>query len=74
MLNVRQVDFAMDDECEKSRMKEATNELASLISSLNLESEEMLFEEYVQLAGEDVVDAKYTMGELVDWHGVEKSI
>ena len=47
-------------------MKEATNVLASLISSLNLESEEILFEEYVQLAGEDVVDAKYIMGELVD--------
>ena len=26
----------------------------------------MLFEEYVQLAGEDVVDAKYIMAKLVD--------
>ena len=31
-------------------MKEAANELASFISSLNLGSEEMLIEEYVQLA------------------------
>jgi hypothetical protein len=30
------VDFAMDDEHAKSRMKEVTNELASLFSSLNL--------------------------------------
>jgi hypothetical protein len=31
-------------------MKEVENELASLISSLNLGSEEMPVEEYVQLA------------------------
>jgi hypothetical protein len=47
----------MGDECKKSRMKEASNELASLFSSLNLESEEIFIEEYVQLAGEDIVDA-----------------
>ena len=41
----------MDGEHEKSRMKEATNELASLTSSLILGSEEFLIEEYVQLAG-----------------------
>ena len=55
----------MDDEHEKSRMKDVKNKLASLISSLNLGSEEMLVEEYV-LAGEEIVDAKYTMPELVD--------
>jgi hypothetical protein len=38
-------------------LKEATNELASLVSSLNLGNEEMLIEEYVQLAGEKIVDA-----------------
>jgi hypothetical protein len=32
-------------------------EMASLVSSLNLGSEEMLIEEYVQLAGEKIVDA-----------------
>ena len=31
--------FAMNDEHENLRMKEATNEPASLISSLNLESQ-----------------------------------
>ena len=46
----------MDDECEKSIMEVATNELASLISFLNLGSEEMPIEEYVQLIGEEIVD------------------
>jgi hypothetical protein len=41
------VDFAMDNEHEKLRMKEAANELATLIFSLSLGSEEMLIEEYV---------------------------
>jgi hypothetical protein len=39
------------------RIKEATNELASLISFWNLGSEEIPIEEYVQLAGEEIVDA-----------------
>jgi hypothetical protein len=37
----------MDGEHEKLRMKEATNELASFISSLNLGSKELPIEEYV---------------------------
>ena len=59
--------FSMDGECERLRMKESTNELASLISSLNLGSEELHVEEYVQLAGDKtIVDAKYNMIELVN--------
>ena len=46
----RSANFSMDNECEKSRMKETTNELASPISSLNLGSEELPIAEYVQLA------------------------
>ena len=42
--------FAMDDEHENERMEKAVNELATLISSLNLESEIMPIEEYMQLA------------------------
>ena len=39
------VDFAMDNECEKSQMNKATNELARrVISSLNIGSEEMTIE------------------------------
>lgn len=38
------------------RMKEATNEVASLISSLNIGSEEMPIEDYLQLAREQIVD------------------
>lgn len=45
-------DFTMDDEHGKSRMKEATNNLASLISSLTIENEGMLIDEYIQLAQE----------------------
>jgi hypothetical protein len=56
----------MDDEIEKSWMKEVENELASLISSLNLGSEEMPVEEYVQLAWEEIVDVEYNMAKLVD--------
>ena len=51
------VDFAMDDEHEKSTVKEATSELANLIATLTLGSEEMPIEEYVQPAKEEVLDA-----------------
>jgi len=56
----------MDDECKKLRMKEATNELASLVSSLNLGSEEMPIEKYVQLVGDDIVYAKCIMVEIMN--------
>jgi hypothetical protein len=59
-------DFARDDECEKLRMKKSTNELASLILSLNYGSEEMPIEEYVHLVGENIVDTWYIMVELAD--------
>ena len=65
------VDFFMNDEHEISRVKEATNELANLISSLNFGSEEILIEEYVQWVGEYIVDAKYNMAKLVDLAWVE---
>ena len=58
--------FAMDDEWKNLRMKEATNEVASLVFSLNLGSEEMPIEEYVQLVGEEIVYAKYIMVEMVN--------
>ena len=57
MSNILLVDFGMDHEREKLRMKEVANELASLISSLNLGSKEMPIEEYVQLVEEEIVDA-----------------
>lgn len=52
-------DFDMDHECEKSRMEGATNELASIISSMNIGSEETPIEEYIYilLVWEEVVDA-----------------
>ena len=63
----RSANFATDDERGKLRMKEATIKLASLMSSLNLGSEEMPIEEYVQLVGEEIVNVQYN-------NGVEKSI
>ena len=61
----------MDDEREKLRMKDVSNEFASLISSLNLGSEEMPIKEYMQSAGKEIVDAKYIMIELMDLAWVE---
>ena len=56
----------MNVEHENLRIKKAMNELASLISSLNLGSEKMFVKEYVQLAWEDIVDAEHNMVKLVD--------
>ena len=44
-------DLAIYKKHEKSRMKEASDEFSSLVSSLKLRSEKMPIEEYVQLAG-----------------------
>ena len=43
-------DYAIYSEHEKLRMKVTENELARIISFLNLRSEEMPIEKYVQLA------------------------
>ena len=50
------VPICMDDEMWEWKLKEATNKCASLISSLIIGNEEMPIEEYVQLAGEKIVD------------------
>ena len=55
----------MDHERVKPRIKETTNELTSLISSLNLGSKEVPIEVYVQLAREEIVDVEYNMVELM---------
>jgi hypothetical protein len=46
----------MDDEHEDARIKERTNEMASLISFLNFGSEKMHVDECVELAREEIVD------------------
>ena len=61
----------MNDEHEKSRMKEATNELACLISSLNLESEDMLIKENVRLEERKLLMQSTTWFSWRIWHGVE---
>ena len=64
----------MNDEHEKSRMKKTTNNLTSLISSLDLRSEKTNIEEYVQLAAEEIVDGEYIRASWWIIHGVQKSI
>ena len=56
--------FSIDGEHEKSRMKEVANELASLVSYLNLGSEEMPFEENVRLVGENNCQCKVQHGSV----------
>ena len=48
------------------KWKEATNELTSLVSTLNPGSEIRPIEEYVHLAQEEIIDAKYRMVESVE--------
>ena len=59
-------DFANDDQREKSRLIKESKDLALLISKLQLGSDEMSFEEYVVMEGEDIIEVEYCMSELVD--------
>jgi hypothetical protein len=69
------VDFDMDGEREKSRMKRSNNKLVSLVSSLNLGSENFLIEECVQLAREKkLLMHSTTWPSWMIWHGVERFI
>ena len=68
------VNFAMDHEHETLRMKETTNKLVSLNSSLNFGSEEMPIQEYVQLARDKLLMQSIKWLSWWIWHGVEKSI
>jgi hypothetical protein len=64
------VNFAMDE----LRMKEIANELACLIFCLNIGSEEISTEEYVQWAGEEIVEQSISWLSWWIQYGVEKSI
>jgi hypothetical protein len=68
------VNFAMDHEHEKLRMKGTTNKLVRFISSLNFGSKEMPIQEYVQLARDKLLMQSITWLSSWIWHGVEKSI
>jgi hypothetical protein len=48
------------------RVEEKTNELTSLVCSLNFGSEEMLVEEYVQMTKEEFLDVEHRMAKLVN--------
>ena len=49
--------FSMNDGREKSRMKDVGNELASLVSSFNLEYEKMPYQRICAMAREKIIDA-----------------
>ena len=54
-------DFANEDQREKSRLTKESEDLTLLISKLQLGSNEMPFEEYVVMEGEDIIEAEYCM-------------
>ena len=58
--------FVNEDQREKSRLIKEFENLALLISKLQLGSDEMPFEEDVVMEGEDIIEAEYCMSELVD--------
>jgi hypothetical protein len=50
------VDFALVDEREKTRMREESYELGALISKLQLGDDEMSIETYIQMEGEESIE------------------
>jgi hypothetical protein len=60
------VDFSLVDEREKNRMREESNELGALISKLQLDDDEISIETYIQMEGEEVIELKLSIDELVD--------
>ena len=60
------VDFALVDEREKNRMQEESHELGALISKLRLGDDEMSFETYIRMEGEEITELELSTNELVD--------
>ena len=61
-----EVDFNLVDEREKNRMQEESHELGALISKLRLGDDEMSFETYIQMEGEEITELELSIDELVD--------
>ena len=68
------VDWSANFSMDELRKKEVANEIASLISSLNLGSEEMSDEEHLQLVGEEIVKQRTSWLSWWIWHGVQYQI
>ena len=68
-----QIGMSIYNQCENLRMKEATNELASFILSLNLGSEEMLLYMLCWHERKSLMHSTTWLSWWI-WHGVEKSI
>ena len=60
------VEFALVDEKEKNWTQEESYELGALISKLQLGDDEMSFETYIQMEGEEITELKLSIDELVD--------
>ena len=65
LLETYSANIAMNDDCERLRMKVTTTGLASLIFSLNLGVKKFLLKNVRNLQ-EEIVDALYNMAKLVD--------
>ena len=74
LLAHRSANFSIYDECEKLRMKEASNELTSLISSLNLGSEESVLKNMYNWKEKQLLMQSTTWLSWWLLHGVENSI
>ena len=57
--------FALDDVREKSMMLKDSEELAFFIGKLQLLSEEMQVDEYIQMDGKDLIEEELTNAELI---------
>jgi hypothetical protein len=60
------VDFALVDERENNRMREESHELGILISRLQLGDDEISFETYIHMEGEEITELELSIDELVD--------
>ena len=60
------VEFALVDEKEKNWTQEESYELGALISKLQLGDDEMSFETYIQMEGEEITELELSTDELVD--------
>jgi hypothetical protein len=59
-------DFALVDERENSRMREESHELGILISKLQSGDDEVSFETYIHMEGEEITELESSIDELVD--------
>ena len=60
------VDLAMEDKWEKVRMVKESEELAALIAKLKLGDAELPLQDFVDMVGEECIEAEYGTNDLVN--------